>query len=47
MLLTFSHCFNNTDVDFAEIIKRVMNNYSIKDYVYAITTDNADANSTL
>ena len=45
MLLIFSHCLNDADVNFTEIVERIMNNYSIRDYIYVITTNNASANS--
>ena len=47
MLLTFSYCFDDADINFTEIVERIMNDYNIKNYIYAIIIDNANANSTL
>ena len=47
MLLIFSYYSNDIDADFTEIIKRIINDYSIKDCVHVITTNNVSINSTL
>ena len=47
MLLTFTYCFDDISADFAEIVKRIINDYSIRDCIYVIITDNASTNSIL
>ena len=47
MLLIFSYYFNNADTDFTEIVKRIMNDYSIKNCIHVITIDNISINSIL
>ena len=47
MLLTFSYCSDNADTNFTEIVERIINDYSIRNCIHAIITDNASTNSTL
>ena len=47
MLLIFIYCFYIRDIHLIKHIKTVLNNYNIQNYLYIITSNNAENNSTI